>query len=191
MKGRTVTTTPCELLLSPRGSVDYFLAVWGWRPLSSELGRYKLHKNVPSSFGVFPRFRRHTSCHFLINYYMEVAERQAWLNIMKGSHMIVETLPGWVRRVGGLVSSTAVILRGTLGFCLLDCRMRRGSLCFFSWLHSEILGHIGKKAVQRGELGQGRAARKDLLNDGDAEWSLKGRMSTSEKRELYTFILNK
>lgn len=121
---------------------------------------------------------------------MEVAERQAWLNITKGSHMIVETLPGWVRRVGGLVSSAAVILRGPLGFCLLDCRMRRGSLCFFSWLHSEILGHVGQKAVQRGELGQGRAARKDLLNDGDAEWSLKGRMSTSERREHYMFILN-
>lgn len=64
-------------------------AAWGWRPFSSELGRYKLHKNVPSSFGVFPRFRRHTSCHFLINYYMEVAERQAWLDITKDSHVMV------------------------------------------------------------------------------------------------------
>lgn len=133
-----MTTKPCELFLSPRVSVDYFLAVWGWRPLSSELGRYKLHKNVPSSFGVFPRFRRHTSCLFLINYYMEVAERQAWLNIMKGSHMIVETLPGWVRRTGGLVSSTALIICGTLGestslgFYLLVCRREEDLYVSFS-----------------------------------------------------------
>ena len=39
---------------------------------------------------------------------MEVAERQAWLSIMKDSHMIVETLPGWVRRVWVLVLRAAV-----------------------------------------------------------------------------------
>lgn len=53
------------------------------------------------------------------------------------------------------------------------------------------MGHTGKKAIQRGELGQGRAARKDFLNNGNAEGSLKGRMSRRERRELYTFILDK
>lgn len=79
----------------------------------------------------------------------------------------------------------------SLGFHLLTCRKRRGSLCFLlvaplwnprtSWQEG-----CPKRRAQASQ-----ATRKALLNDGDAEWSLKGRTSTSERRELYRFILNK
>lgn len=190
---------PCEWSLSPRGSItaSFPFSCWGWRPLSPEQDRYKLHKNVPSSFGVFPRFRRHTSCHFLINCYMEVAERQAWLDITKGSHVTVETLPGWVRSARVLVSAQQSSFVGprancfpALGFQLLIYRMRRRSVCSLSVAPSWNPGTRGPEGCPKRVLGWGRAARKGLRMDGDAEQRLKGRTSTSERRELYQFVLS-
>lgn len=149
---------------------------WGWRPLPPEWDRYKFHKNVPSSFGVFPRFRRHTSCHFLINCYMEVAERQAWLNRTKGSHAMAETLPGWVRSAGVWVSGTVVILCGTLDKLfpspgLLSLHLQNEKKIFMFPFTGSILKSwdTWARSCPQRVLGQDRAARKGLLMDGDAE----------------------